>query len=141
MTVRDLPTLNAALNLLATILLLAGYRFIRSGNVDAHRACMVGAFSTSVVFLGSYLIYHAYAGSVPFPGTGAPRVFYFTVLITHVVLAALVPWLAIVTLVRGWRMDRVRHRRIARWTFPIWMYVSVTGVVIYLMLYVVYDAA
>lgn len=141
MTVRDLPTLNAALNLLATILLLVGYRYIRSGNVDAHRACMVGAFSTSVAFLVSYLIYHAYAGSVPFPGTGAARVFYFTVLITHVVLAALVPWLAIVTLVRGWQMDRVRHRRIARWTFPIWMYVSVTGVVIYVMLYVIYDAA
>lgn len=141
MTVRDLPTLNALLNTVATVLLLLGYRYIRAGRIEQHRTCMLAAFATSVLFLLSYLVYHAYAGSVPFPGTGWARAFYFTVLISHVVLAALVPWLAIVTLYRGLQMDRERHRRIARWTFPIWIYVSVTGVVIYVMLYVVYDAA
>lgn len=141
MTVRNLPALNAALNALATVLLLIGYTHIRAGRIEAHRACMLGAFATSVAFLVSYLIYHAFAGSVPFPGVGTVRVFYFAVLISHVLLAALVPWLAIVTLSRGLRMDRARHRQIARWTFPIWIYVSVTGVVIYVMLYVVYDAA
>jgi len=141
MTVRDLPTLNATLNLLATVLLLVGYRYIRAGRIEAHRTCMLAAFGCSVLFLLSYLVYHAYVGSVPFPGTGWVRGFYFAVLISHIILAAFVPWLAIVTLYRGLKMERERHRRIARWTFPIWIYVSITGVVIYVMLYVLYDAA
>jgi len=140
MEVRDLPTLNAALNSVATVLLLLGYRFIRAGEIESHRRCMLAAFATSVLFLISYLIYHAYAGSVPFPGTGWVRPVYFTVLVTHVVLAAAVPVLAVITLYLGLRMERARHRRIARWTLPIWLYVSVTGVIVYLMLYVVYDA-
>jgi len=141
MTVRDLPTLNAALNALATLFLVFGYRYIRRGQIEAHRTCMLAAFGTSILFLISYLIYHAYVGSVPFPGTGWVRTVYFTILVSHVILAAIVPWLAIVTLYRGLRMERERHRRLARWTFPIWMYVSLTGVWIYVMLYVVYDAA
>ena len=140
MDVRDLPTLNAGLNSFATLLLVAGYAFIRSGNVEAHRRCMVAAFSTSVAFLISYLVYHAYAGSVPFPGTGWVRPLYFAILVSHVVLAAAVPVLAVITLYLGLRMEQARHRRIARWTLPIWLYVSVTGVAVYVMLYVVYGA-
>lgn len=135
MSVRDLPTLNAILNATATVFLLLGYRFIRAGEVERHRAMMLAAFAASIVFLISYVIYHANAGSVPFQGQGWIRTVYFAILISHVLLAALVPVLALVTLRLGLKMDRPRHRRWARWTFPIWLYVSVTGVVIYLMLY------
>jgi uncharacterized membrane protein YozB (DUF420 family) len=133
--VSDLPALNAALNLLAAVLLAAGYAFIRRGRIAAHRACMVAAFGVSVAFLTSYVIYHANVGSRPFEGQGPIRLVYFTILITHVILAAAVPPLAIVTLWRalGARFDA--HARIARWTLPIWLYVSVTGVIVYLMLY------
>lgn len=133
--VQYLPTLNATLNAIATVLLLLGYRFIKTGRIAEHRNCMISAFAVSIAFLISYLIYHAQAGSVPYQGQGAIRVVYFAILISHVVLAAAVPVLAIVTLRLGLRMDRERHRRWAKWTFPIWLYVSITGVVIYVMLY------
>jgi uncharacterized membrane protein YozB (DUF420 family) len=135
MTVSDLPTLNAALNATAAVLLFAGWRYIRQGRIEAHRRCMLSAFAASTLFLISYVVYHAAAGSRPFEGEGPIRVLYFVVLVTHVVLAALIVPLALVTLARGLRRDDERHRRLARWTFPIWMYVSVTGVVIYVMLY------
>ena len=135
MTLRDLPTLNAALNGLSAVLLLLGYRFIRRREIAQHRACMLAAFGVSVVFLTSYLIYHAQVGSVHFPGTGWIRPVYFTILITHTILAATVPVLAILTLTRALQKRFDRHRRIARWTFPVWLYVSVTGVVVYWMLY------
>ena len=135
MTVSDLPTLNAALNATSGVLLLAGWLLVRRGRTQAHRRCMLGAFAASCLFLVSYVAYHAQAGSRPFTGQGAVRAIYFAILITHVVLAAVIVPLALVTLARALRGDYASHRRIARWTFPVWMYVSVTGVVIYLMLY------
>ena len=135
LTVSDLPLVNASLNGIATVLLLAGYACIRRGRIAAHRAAMVSAFATSVLFLISYLVYHAQAGSRPFAGRGAIRVVYFVILISHVVLAATIPALAGVTLWRAWRGRFDRHVRIARWTLPLWLYVSVTGIVVYLMLY------
>ena len=135
MEVRDLPALNATLNSISTMLLLFGYYFIKRKEIDRHRLCMVLAFITSCIFLVSYLIYHYYAGSVPFEGQGWIRGVYFTILITHIVLAAAVPVLALITLYRALKRDFKRHRAIARWTWPIWMYVSVTGVVVYVMLY------
>ena len=141
MSVRDLPTLNAALNATSAVLLVCAYRFIQRRAIAAHRACMLAAFGVSVVFLSSYLIYHAQVGSVRFPGTGWVRGLYFAILITHTILAALVPPLAIVTLVRALREQFDRHRRLARWTFPIWLYVSVTGVIVYVMLYHLYGRA
>jgi uncharacterized membrane protein YozB (DUF420 family) len=134
-TVADLPTVNALLNGTAGVLLLSGWLLIRRGRINAHRRCMLGAFATSCVFLACYVVYHAQAGSRPFTGQGAVRVLYFAILITHVILAAGIVPLALMTLVRGLRRDDARHRQIARWTYPLWMYVSVTGVVIYLMLY------
>jgi putative membrane protein len=135
MSWRDLPTLNAVLNGVSAVLLVTGYSLIRRRNVAAHRTCMIAAFATSVVFLASYLTYHYQVGSVRFQGGGTIRVLYFAVLATHTVLAALVPPLAVVTLHRALRSRFDRHRRIARWTLPIWLYVSVTGVVVYWMLY------
>jgi putative membrane protein len=140
MSVRDLPTLNAALNATSAVLLVLGYRFIRRREIKAHRACMLAAFGVSIVFLTSYIVYHVHVGSVHFPGTGAVRGVYFAILITHTILAALVPPLAIVTLTRALREQFDRHRRLARWTFPIWLYVSVTGVVVYVMLYQLYGS-
>lgn len=135
MTLRDLPTLNAALNAVSAALLVAGYRFIRRREIARHRACMLAAFGVSVLFLVSYLVYHANVGSVRFPGTGALRTAYLAILLSHTVLAAAVPFLAVLTLVRALQQSFDRHRRIARWTLPIWLYVSVTGVVVYWMLY------
>jgi uncharacterized membrane protein YozB (DUF420 family) len=135
MTASDLPALNATLNAIAAVLLFAGWRYIRRGRIEAHRRCMLSAFGASVLFLISYVVYHAAAGSRPFDGEGLVRVVYFVVLVSHVVLAAAIVPLALVTLARGLRRDDARHRRLARWTFPIWMYVSVTGVLIYVMLY------
>jgi putative membrane protein len=135
MTVSDLPAVNAGLNSLSTILLVAGYGNIRRHNIPAHRLCMLLAFATSTLFLISYLTYHYHVGSVPFTGQGWIRPVYFTILITHVTLAATILPLALVTLYRAWRERFDRHRRIARWTLPIWLYVSVTGVVVYVMLY------
>ena len=133
--VTQLPTVNAALNGIAATLLAAGYVCIRRGRVDLHRRCMLAAFATSALFLVSYVAYHAQAGSRPFTGEGAVRVAYFTVLVSHIVLAAAILPLAIVTLRRGLRRDDARHVALARWTLPIWLYVSVTGVVVYWMLY------
>jgi uncharacterized membrane protein YozB (DUF420 family) len=134
-TVSDLPTVNALLNGTAAVLLAIGWTCIRRGRIDAHRRCMLAAFTASCLFLVSYVVYHAQAGSRPFTGQGLARSVYFAILVTHVLLAAAILPLALVTLRRALGGDYARHRRIARWTFPVWMYVSVTGVVIYLMLY------
>jgi uncharacterized membrane protein YozB (DUF420 family) len=133
--IHSLPAVNATLNGTAAVLLVIGYLLIRSGHIQAHRRVMLTAFGVSMAFLVSYLIYHAHVGSVPYQKTGAVRPVYFSILITHTTLAATVPVLAIITLRRGLHADFKRHRRIARWTLPIWLYVSVTGVVVYLMLY------
>jgi uncharacterized membrane protein YozB (DUF420 family) len=130
-----LPAVNASLNAIAAVFLAIGWVFIKRRQIDRHRACMIAAFVTSALFLTSYLVYHANVGSVPYQGTGGMRVAYFAILITHVVLAASILPLALVTLSRALSRRFDRHRRIARWTLPIWLYVSVTGVVIYVMLY------
>ena len=135
MDVHSLPTLNAFLNATCAVLLAIGYRLIRAGQREAHRKVMLAAFAVSIVFLMSYLIYHAQVGSVPFQGQGWIRRVYFTILITHTILAAAVPVLAIITLRRALAAKFPAHRKIARWTLPIWLYVSVTGVIVYLMLY------
>ncbi len=134
-SIADLPALNATLNATSGVLLLTGYFLIRQGNREAHRKVMLGAFTASVLFLISYLIYHFQVGSVRFQKTGTIRTVYLTILFTHTVLAALVPFLAVITLRRGLQARFDKHRRIARWTLPVWLYVSVTGVVVYWMLY------
>jgi putative membrane protein len=135
MSIASLPALNAALNSLSAVFLLAGFFFIKSRNRRAHRACMMTAFGCSILFLISYLIYHYQVGSVAFRGQGWIRPVYFSILLTHTVLATAVVPLALVTLNRALREKFAAHRRIARWTFPIWLYVSVTGVIVYWMLY------
>jgi protein SCO1/2/putative membrane protein len=133
--VHSLPTVNALLNGASFVLLLIGFALIRRGRRDAHQRVMIAAFACSVLFLTSYLIYHAQVGSVRFQGQGPVRTLYLSILLTHTVLAAAVPFLAAITLVRALRARFDRHRAIARITLPIWLYVSITGVVIYLMLY------
>lgn len=133
--VTELPTLNAALNTLSAVFLCAGYYFIRAKNRQAHRRCMLAACATSTLFLISYLVYHFQVGSVKFQGQGWIRTLYFSILITHTILATAVVPLALITLVRALRERFDAHRRIARWTLPVWLYVSVTGVVVYWMLY------
>ena len=140
MSISDLPTLNAILNSISAILLTIGYVFIKQKNREAHRRCMLGAFTTSTLFLISYLVYHFNVGSVKFQGQGAVRTLYFAILLTHTVLAAVIVPLVFVTFARALKGNFDRHRRIARWTLPIWLYVSVTGVVVYLMLYHLYPA-
>ena len=135
MQITDLPLVNAVLNTSATLCLLAGWRAIRRRDERRHRAFMIAALACSALFLVSYLVYHAFAGSRPYGGTGVLRAVYFLVLITHVVLAAAIVPLVLVTVTRAWRGQFARHRAIARWTLPLWLYVSVTGVVVYLMLY------
>lgn len=135
MTVSDLPLVNASLNALSAVLLTAGYAFIRTRNVTAHRACMTAAFVTSIAFLATYAIYHLQAGSKSFVGSVEMRRVYLGILLSHTVLAAAVPVLAVITLSRGLKRQDDRHRALARWTLPIWWYVSVTGVIIYYMLY------
>jgi uncharacterized membrane protein YozB (DUF420 family) len=144
MDVHELPAVNAILNGTAAILLLRGYSLIRAGRREQHKRTMIAAFCVSAVFLISYLVYHANVGAVYFQKTGFLRYIYLTILFTHTVLAAAVPVLAIITLRRALKAEKAtaektgdfsRHRRIARWTLPIWLYVSVTGVVVYLMLY------
>lgn len=135
MDIHTLPAVNATLNGTAAVLLLSGYTLIRRKQIQAHKRVMLTAFAVSIAFLICYLVYHAQVGSVHYPKTGAIRVVYYTILFTHTMLAATVPVLAIITLRRGLGGDFVRHRKIARWTFPIWLYVSVTGVIVYLMLY------
>jgi putative membrane protein len=138
MEISDLPAVNATLNGLAAIFLTTGYVMIRRGNRALHKRCMLAALTTSALFLVSYVVYHANAGSRPFLGQGTIRVVYFGILITHVVLAAAILPLALMTAARGLTAQFDRHVRLARWTLPIWLYVSVTGVVIYLMLYQLY---
>jgi uncharacterized membrane protein YozB (DUF420 family) len=135
MSVTDLPLVNATLNAIATAFLVAGWRFVRRGDKASHRVCMLAALACSALFLTSYLVYHANVGSRPYTGTGPLRSIYFFVLVTHVVLAAAIVPLVIVTVVRALRGRYAAHRAIARWTLPLWLYVSVTGVVVYVMLY------
>jgi len=135
MSVADLPALNATLNGVATLFLVAGYVFIRRRQIAAHRASMLSALTASALFLVSYVIYHANAGSKPFPGTGPVRTVYFVILITHIVLAAAIVPMVLMTVSRALRGRFDRHAAIARLTLPVWLYVSVTGVVIYVMLY------
>jgi putative membrane protein len=134
------PALNATLNGISAVLIATGRAFIRRRNVAWHRACMIAAVITSTLFLASYLYYHAHVRSVHFPGTGWVRPLYFSILISHTLLAAAVPPLVLITLTRALRQRFDSHRRIARWTYPIWLYVSVTGVVVYIMLYRIYGA-
>ena len=135
MSVTDLPAVNATLNAISGILLLIAYAHIRARRIQQHRRFMIAAFVTSSLFLVCYLVYHAQAGSRPFAGQGPIRYVYFAILISHVILAAAILPMAISTLSRGLRGRYADHKRIAKWTFPTWMYVSVTGVILYLMLY------
>lgn len=135
MSITDLPTLNAVLNSTSAVLLTVGWILIKQRQITRHRACMIAAFVTSTAFLISYLIYHYNVGSVPFQGQGFLRLLYFTILLTHVTLAIVIVPLALITLSRGLAKRFDKHRRIARVTLPLWLYVSVTGVVVYVMLY------
>ncbi len=138
MTLADLPALNACLNATSATLLVLGYWQIRHKNRAAHRVCMSAAFLTSTLFLISYLFYHYRHGSTPFQGQGPIRFVYFAILLTHTVLAAVIVPLILLTLARALKGDFARHKPLARWTLPLWLYVSVTGVVVYLMLYQLY---
>ena len=133
-----LPHLNACLNTTSALLLFTGYRFIRARNVVAHRACQIAALAISILFLASYLTYHFNHGATRFQGTGLVRPFYFTILTTHTILAIVIVPLVILTFYRAFRGDFVRHRKIARITLPLWLYVSITGVIIYLLLYQIF---
>jgi uncharacterized membrane protein YozB (DUF420 family) len=135
-----LPHLNACLNATSGLLLLTGYTFIRARNVVAHRACQIAALVISLLFLASYLTYHYHHGATRFQGTGLVRPIYFTILTTHTILAMVIVPLVILTFYRAFRKDFTRHRRIARITLPMWLYVSITGVIVYLMLYQIYPS-
>jgi len=134
-SVSDLPALNATLNATAAVLLATGWTLIRRGRVEQHRKVMIAAFCVSVAFLISYLVYHAQVGSVRFTKQGPIRIVYFSILISHTILAAAIVPMVLLSLSRGLKRQDVRHRAIARWTMPLWLYVSITGVVVYLMLY------
>lgn len=135
-----LPHVNACLNATSGALLAAGFYFIRRGRVAAHMRCMIAAVVVSICFLASYLTYHYNHGSTRFQGQGTVRTIYFSILLSHTILAVVIVPLVVVTLRRAWRGDFGRHSRVARWTLPLWFYVSVTGVVVYLMLYQLYPA-
>jgi uncharacterized membrane protein YozB (DUF420 family) len=135
LTVHDLPAVNATLNAISAVLLVIGYALIRSRQAERHRRVMIAAFGVSVLFLVGYVVYHLQVGSVRFTRQGIVRPIYFSILISHILLAATVPPLAILTLWRGLQARYPTHRRIARWTLPIWLYVSVTGVLVYVLLY------
>ena len=135
-----LPHLNACLNGTSAVLLFSGYIFIRARNVAAHRACQVSALVVSLLFLASYITYHIHHGATRFQGTGLARPIYFTILISHTILAIAIVPLVILTFYRALRQDFGRHRRIARITLPLWLYVSITGVIVYLMLYHIYPS-
>jgi len=135
-----LPHLNACLNGTSAILLFSGYRFIKAHNVAAHRACQVSALVVSILFLASYLTYHYFHGTTRFQGTGLARPVYFTILTSHTILAIVIVPLVAITFYRAFRGDFARHRRIARITLPLWLYVSITGVIVYLMLYQIYPS-
>jgi putative membrane protein len=137
-SISDLPALNATLNAMSAVFLSTGYILIRRGRRAMHKKCMLAALVASTAFLTSYVIYHVNTGSRPFPGHGPIRIVYFAILVTHVVLAATILPLALTTTARGLRAQYGRHVKVARWTLPIWLYVSVTGVVIYVMLYQLY---
>ncbi len=141
MAFTDLPLVNAILNTTSSVFLLTGYYFIRQKRKVQHKKMMIAAMVTSSLFLLSYLVYHYEVGSVKFTGQGTARTIYFAVLLSHTILAVAVPPLAIITLVRALRERFDKHRRIARWTLPIWLYVSVTGVIVYVMLYRLYQPA
>jgi uncharacterized membrane protein YozB (DUF420 family) len=139
-TIRFLPTLNAILNATSGILILMGFFFIRRKRIQAHRACMIAAVCTSILFLISYLVYHYHHGGTRFPGTGLARTLYFIILISHTILAVVIVPFVIITLRRALKGQFARHIKIARWTFPMWVYVSVTGVIVYFMLYHLYPS-
>jgi uncharacterized membrane protein YozB (DUF420 family) len=135
------PAINATLNGASAVLIVTGRGLIKRGKIAAHRACMIAAVVASGLFLVCYLYYHAHAGVIHFQGQGLIRPVYFSILITHTILAAVIVPLVIITLARAWRGRFDRHRAIARWTFPVWLYVSITGVVIYFLLYRLYAPA
>ena len=135
MTIHDLPVVNASLNALSTVFLTLGYIFIKQRKQNAHRNCMISAFITSTIFLACYLTYHFVHGSTKFQGQGIVRPIYFFILITHVILAVVIVPLILMTLSRALKQRFDLHKKIARWTWPLWMYVSVTGVIVYMMLY------
>ena len=137
-SISDLPALNATLNAVSAVFLSTGYLLIRRGRRALHKKCMLAALAASTAFLISYVVYHTNTGSRPFPGHGPIRIVYFTILVSHVLLAATILPLALTTTARGLRAQYGRHVKVARWTLPIWLYVSVTGVVIYVMLYRLY---
>jgi uncharacterized membrane protein YozB (DUF420 family) len=130
-----LPTINALLNSTSALLLITGHRFIKKGNKHAHKKCMLATFTVSILFLISYLTYHSFHGTTRFVGEGWIRHVYFTILTSHTILATVIVPMAIMTLRRGLKENIEKHRQIARWTYPIWLYVSISGVIIYLMLY------
>jgi putative membrane protein len=138
MTVYDLPAVNASLNTVATILLASGYIAIKKDKKELHKALMISALVVSAIFLGCYLVYHAHVGSKPFPDLGIIKTIYLIILVPHIILAAVMVPMILKTFWHAFRSEWEPHKKIARWTFPIWMYVSVTGVIIYLMLYVWY---
>ena len=140
MDISYLPHVNACLNGTSAVLLFSGYLFIRSGNVAAHRTCQLSALAVSILFLASYLTYHFNHGTTRFQGTGLARPIYFTVLTSHTILAVVIVPLVVLTFYRAFRQDFTRHRRIARITLPLWLYVSITGVIVYLMLYQIYPS-
>ena len=135
LTIHDFPAVNASLNATSGVLLIIGYLLMRARRIAWHRRFMIAACLTSLAFLICYVVYHAQVGSVRFTRQGFVRPLYFTILVTHVTMAAVVLPMAIVTLTRGLKGRYPQHRRLARWTFPIWMYVSVTGVLVYVLLY------
>jgi putative membrane protein len=141
LSLTTLPLLNAVLNGMSTVLLSSGYLAIRRRRIPLHKTCMLGAFVTSVLFLISYLTYHYHIGSRPFPGQGSIRIVYFAILISHTILAVVIVPLVVMTLYRALTAQWQRHQRLARWTLPLWLYVSVTGVVIYVMLYQLYPVS
>jgi uncharacterized membrane protein YozB (DUF420 family) len=141
MTLTDLPALNACLNATSATLLLIGYGFIRQKKILLHRVCMSAAFLTSTLFLASYLYYHAHHGSTKFQGQGAIRLVYFAILLTHTILAVVIVPMIFVTFARALGGKFEKHKAIARWTLPLWLYVSVTGVIVYLMLYQLYPSS
>jgi uncharacterized membrane protein YozB (DUF420 family) len=138
LSIADLPAVNATLNGISAILLTTGYILIRQRRITWHRRCMIAAFCTSALFLACYLVYHAHVLSRPFTGQGPIRYVYYSILLTHVLLAIVILPLALITLSRGLKRQYPRHKAIARWTLPLWLYVSVTGVIVYLMLYQIY---
>lgn len=131
----ELPAFNASLNFVSGCLLLIGWMFIKYKKIELHKVCMISAFMVSSIFLCSYLYYHAHYGSTSFLGQGVIRRLYFMILVSHTILASVVPFLAIFVFYKAWKKQWELHRKIARWTLPIWLYVSFTGVVIYIMLY------